>query len=183
MKVLQFLGIIDDGFKKDAEKWGTEEAMKAASDVTYRQALIQRDRKAAAEAWLAPRMELKKEEIKGRKELKQTSPRGSAGKPREFKISDWDEKNKRDVFQKDNTWFYVDDKSPVPVGTVVAKKPTRKGSETEKLIDALSQDGTSPKQRGNTFDDAVARLRANPQEAALFDQQFGKGMAAKYLKR
>jgi hypothetical protein len=74
MKTLQFLGIIDDGFKKDAEKWGTEEAMKAASDVRYRQSLIQRDREDAARAWLTPRQELEKTKTEGKVTVKETMP-------------------------------------------------------------------------------------------------------------
>lgn len=76
MKTLQFLGIIDDGFKKDAEKWGTEEAMKAATDIRYREALIQRDRIAAAEAWLAPRKALEDVKQPNRIDLKTTVPGG-----------------------------------------------------------------------------------------------------------
>lgn len=88
MKTLQFLGIIDDGFKKDAEKWGTEEAMKAATDVTYRQALIQRDRKAAAEAWLTPRQELEKTKTEGKVTVKETTPGGFTEKADDTEAKD-----------------------------------------------------------------------------------------------
>ena len=74
MRTLQFLGIIDDGFKKDAEKWGTEEAMKAATSIEYRQQLIQKDEEAKTRAWLAPREALKKTEYELKEGLKKTVP-------------------------------------------------------------------------------------------------------------
>ena len=202
MKTLQFLGIIDDGFKKDAEKWGTEEAMKAASDVRYRQSLIQRDREDAARAWLQPRQKLEETRIEGRKEVKETTPGGFTEK-----ADDTEEKESR----KDQIGIYDDaikeyDKRIAEARTYLKDNKDNKDSDeykahvksindNQKEREITSQrkrdfvkskgrsSGVSQSQGGNSFDDAVARLRANPQEAALFDQQFGKGMAAKYLKR
>jgi len=202
MRTLQLLGIIDDGFKKDAEKWGTEEAMKAASDVRYRQSLIQRDREDAARAWLQPRQKLEETRIEGRKDVKETIPGGTTEK-----ADDADEKEAR----KDQIGIYDDaikeyDKRIAEARTYLKDNKDNEDSDeykahvksindNQKEREITSQrrrdfvkskwrsSGVSQSQGGNSFDDAVARLRANPQEAALFDQQFGKGMAAKYLKR
>jgi hypothetical protein len=88
MKTLQFLGIIDDGFKKDAEKWGTEEAMKAATDVTYRQQLIQRDEESKARAWAQPRIALEAAKQPNRIALKETTPGGFTEKQDDTEAKD-----------------------------------------------------------------------------------------------
>jgi hypothetical protein len=203
MKTLQFLGIIDDGFKKDAEKWGTEEAMKAATDVTYRQALIQRDRKAAAEAWLAPREALEKTKQPNRIALKETVPGGFTEKEADSQDKEY-RREQIDVYDKaiDNykdkiTSIEKKMESMIP-GTpeYAAYEKSLKDHEKQKDITMKRKEDfvrakrkssggvqNQTEQGGNSFNDAVARLRANPQEASLFDQQFGKGMAAKYLKR
>lgn len=202
MKTLQFLGIIDDGFKKDAEKWGTEEAMKAATDIRYREALIQRDRIAAAEAWLTPRQELEKTRTEGRVTVKETTPGGFTEKAddteakdeRKAQIDIYDDAIKEYTQRITEAKTYLKDHKP-DQDSDEYKAYAKSINENQKQRDITSQrkrdfikskgrsSGTQNQQGGNTFDDAVARLRSNPQEAALFDQQFGKGMAAKYLKR
>lgn len=198
MKTLQFLGIIDDGFKKDAEKWGTEEAMKAATDIRYREALIQRDRIAAVEAWLAPRKALEDAKQPNRIDLKTTVPGGFTEKAdnaeeqesRREKIKMFEDAEK----DYDKRIESIEKKLDGMIeGTNEYKAYSksladhRKQKEiTMKRKEAFINSQSTPnqaKQTGGTFNDAVARLRSNPQEAALFDQQFGKGMAAKYLKR
>jgi thymidylate synthase len=167
--------------------------------------LIQRDRIAAAEAWLAPRKELEKTRTEGRVTVKETTPGGFTEKAddteakdeRKAQIDIYDDAIKEYTKRITEAKTYLKDHKP-DKDSDEYKAYAKSINENQKQRDITSQrkrdfryfikskgrsSGTQNQQGGNTFDDAVARLRSNPQEAALFDQQFGKGMAAKYLKR
>lgn len=137
MKTLQFLGIIDDQFKKDSEKWGTEEAMKAATNIEYRQQLIEKDRQDKRDDWLLPKIALEGVRTEGRLRVKGTPSAssgghgGSGGKaPKAFSGKLQDAETKRPVIQVGGRYVYGDaDNEYVPKGTALEERPKNKPAD------------------------------------------------------